>query len=193
MTRRKPRGLRPDEVELWGRVRRTAEPLHPGREKPLAKVMEKPAKPTGPKPWRPPAFEIGEKSGSRSRAEISPSAIASAPRMDSRNFSRLKKGKLMPEARLDLHGMTIAQAHPALISFILNAHAKGLRLVLVITGKGRQREDTGPIPERVGALRHHVPQWLHNAPIGPAVLQVSEAHGRHGGSGAVYVYLKRRR
>jgi DNA-nicking Smr family endonuclease len=112
--------------------------------------------------------------------------------MDAKTHGKMTRGKLQPEARIDLHGMTLAEAHPELIRFILMAHAQGLRLVLVITGKGKRRDDGGPIPQRVGALRHQVPAWLHLAPLGPAVLQVTEAHQRHGGSGAYYVYLRRR-
>ncbi|OZA16644.1 MAG: DNA mismatch repair protein MutS, partial [Rhodobacterales bacterium 17-64-5] len=87
---------------------------------------------------------------------------------------------------------TLPEAHPELIRFILNAQTQGLRLVLVITGKGKRREDHGPIPQRMGALRHQVPQWLRLPPLGQAVLQVTEAHVRHGGGGAYYVYLRRR-
>ncbi|MGL4321553.1 MAG: Smr/MutS family protein, partial [Paracoccaceae bacterium] len=107
-------------------------------------------------------------------------------------FGKMTRGKLAPEARIDLHGMTLSEAHPELISFILNAHSAGLRLVLVITGKGKPKADHGPIPYRTGVLRHQVPQWLRLPPLGPAVLQVSEAHLKHGGSGAFYVYLRRR-
>jgi hypothetical protein len=71
----------------------------------------------------------------------------------------MTRGKLHPEARIDLHGMTLAEAHPELIRFILNAQSQGLRLVLVITGKGKRRDDTGPIPQRVGCA----------APSGPAL------------------------
>ena len=112
--------------------------------------------------------------------------------MDAGTHAKMRRGKLAPEARIDLHGMTLAEAHPELIHFILNAQSAGMRLVLVITGKGKRREDTGPIPQRVGALRHQVPQWLRLPPLGQAVLQVSEAHLKHGGSGAYYVYLRRR-
>ena len=112
--------------------------------------------------------------------------------MDKKAFRRLKRGQSKPEARLDLHGMTADAAHGALTRFILSAHASGKRLVLVITGKGRVSEDAGPIPTRVGVLRHQVPHWLARPPIGPLVLQVTEAHQRHGGSGALYVYLRRK-
>jgi DNA-nicking Smr family endonuclease len=67
-----------------------------------------------------------------------------------------------------------------------------LRLVLVITGKGKPAPDHGPIPTRTGVLRHQVPHWLRMAPLGPAVLQVTESHLKHGGGGAYYVYLRRR-
>jgi len=103
------------------------------------------------------------------------------------------RGKLKPEGRLDLHGMTLAQAHPALTRFILDAYDRDKRLVLVITGKGKDRDEGGPIPIRRGVLRHQVPGWLHAPPLGAVVLDIREAHLRHGGQGAYYVYLKRKR
>jgi len=105
----------------------------------------------------------------------------------------MKRGKLVPEARLDLHGLTLERAHPALVSFILRSQAQGLRLVLVITGKGKERDEGGPMPVRRGVLRHQVPQWLSMPPTHQAVLQVAQAHIGHGGGGAYYVYLRRRR
>ncbi|WP_341349663.1 Smr/MutS family protein [Cognatiyoonia koreensis] len=112
--------------------------------------------------------------------------------MDNKSFGKMKKGKLKPERRIDLHGMTLAQAHPELISFILGSHAAGKRLVLVITGKGRARHDTGPMPAMRGLLRTQVPQWLSLPPLTSVVLQVTPAHIRHGGEGAYYIYLRRR-
>ncbi|WP_341799017.1 Smr/MutS family protein [Rhodovulum adriaticum] len=114
-------------------------------------------------------------------------------RMDRRAYTRLKGGKLKPEARIDLHGMTLAQAHPALTRFILSSQGQGRRLVLVITGKGRSGDDDGPIPERRGVLRRQVPHWLTQAPLSAAVLQTAPAHRRHGGEGALYVYLRKPR
>jgi DNA-nicking Smr family endonuclease len=111
--------------------------------------------------------------------------------MDRRTFTQLKRGKSKPEARIDLHGMTAARAHTALTAFVLRAHAEGRRLVLVITGKG-DAEGGGLYPEARGVLRRQVPHWLELPPLGPIILQVTEAHQRHGGSGAFYVYLRRR-
>lgn len=121
-------------------------------------------------------------------------ALDSAPAMDARAFGRLKRGKLAPEARIDLHGMTADRAHGALRGFIMDAHARGLRLVLVITGKGRGSDDGMPLsPARRGILRNAVPAWLGQPPLNMMVLQIAPAHQRHGGGGAYYVYLRKRR
>ena len=184
--------LRPDEQELWQTVARTAKPLH-GKSVGFHRRIEAAAPPTPlpvPVPTVPlAAFRLGEKS----RAPSLPLSLAAAPlQMDAKAFGKMTRGKLSPEARIDLHGMTLAEAHPELIRFILNAQSSGLRLVLVITGKGKRGLDHGPIPQRIGALRQQVPHWLRLAPIGPTVLQVTEAHLKHGGAGACYVYLRRR-
>ena len=152
-------------------------------------------------PERPPLqpFRVGEAApAARPRDlahDLAPglsAGLAAAPlRMDRKRFVQMSRGKLAPEARIDLHGLTLAEAHPRLTAFILRAHASGARLVLVITGKGRDRDDGGPIPMRPGALRHQLPHWLAQPPLRAIVLQVSEAHLKHGGSGAFYVYLRR--
>jgi DNA-nicking Smr family endonuclease len=192
MTRR-PRKLFPEERELWDRVVGSATPLHP-------KALRDPAQPEAEKPSkhmpRLPEFRIGETAKRpQTRIDLQPSLgerIAShAIRMDRSAHRQMKRGRIAPEARIDLHGMTLGEAHPELIRFILNAQSGGLRLVLVITGKGKHRDDTGPIPARVGALRHQVPHWLTLAPLGQVVLQVATAHLKHGGDGAYYVYLRR--
>jgi len=193
------RRLRPEEQELWQAVARTTTPLHPVTARHPIKNMppaltHKAAAQPAPVFGR---FRIGEKAHLRAIHDILPplaDRLAAAPvRMDAKSFARMARGKLVPESRLDLHGLTLAEAQPELIGFILNAQSAGLRLVLVITGKGRPGTDHGPIPQPHGVLRHQVPQWLHMPPLGPSVLQVAEAHLKHGGSGAYYVYLRRSR
>lgn len=120
--------------------------------------------------------------------------IRQAPvQMDNKSFGKLKRGKMRPEGKIDLHGMTLDRAHPVLTSFVMNAHAQGKRLILVVTGKGKQRDEGGPIPVRHGVLRHQVPHWLSMQPMKSVVLQVAQAHVSHGGGGAYYVYLRRHR
>jgi DNA-nicking Smr family endonuclease len=168
------RGLTPEDKDLWARVARTAVPMHPERPRaadPEARPVPKPVAPRMPVP----AFSIGQMAAQRPAPLPMPSSPA----------QRLAQQPL----RMDLHGMTLAAAHPELIGFILSCHAQGRRLVLVITGKGRG--DHGPLPTRPGALRHQVPHWLHMPPLAQVVQQVTPAHYRHGGEGAYYVYLRR--
>lgn len=198
MSRRKgPRGLRPEEAALWELIAARTQPLHPKRKAPLPDEAATPA-PKKPEPMASLSpFRVGETAGPPAvrhdlARPISAALAAAQVAMDRKAHRKLTRGKLAPEARIDLHGMTLADAHPALLRFVAEAHGRGLRLVLVITGKGRARDDDGPIPTRTGILRHQVPQWLNSGPLRPLVLQVVEAHQRHGGSGAFYVYLRRR-
>lgn len=198
---RKPRDVRPGERELWNRFVEKATRQHP--ERPTIASPEMPAnlkKVAVPDVENPriPQFKLGQKARQKPpRHDLLPSLpsrLAAAPlQMDHKAFGKMKRGKLVPEARVDLHGMTLAQAHPVLVDFIQSSYARQLRLVLVITGKGKQAVDDGPMPSRRGVLKHQLPQWLSMAPISPMILQVSESHGRHGGSGAFYVYLRRQR
>lgn len=192
---RRTRGLSPDERDLWQRVASSARALHP---EPARKV-DKSAPPAPKKSRTPmPDFRLGERAPSVQAThdlvpDVSERLARQAVRMDRRTHQKMTRGSLSPEARIDLHGMTLAEAHPQLIRFVLSAQAQGKRLVLVITGKGKMADDGGPIPARVGVLRHQVPHWLSMAPLGPLVLQISPAHVRHGGHGAYYVYLRKTR
>jgi DNA-nicking Smr family endonuclease len=198
VTRHKPRGLRADEKELWYRVARTARPLHHVSAKAVVEQSAPPKSETKRDAKKFDQFEIGSRSATALPGHnLSPSLgsrMASAPvRMDAKTLARMKRGKSIPEARIDLHGMILADAHAALTAFILRSHAEGKRLVLVITGKGRVADDSDPIPTRTGVIKHQLPHWLASPPLRSHVLQVTEAHQRHGGSGAFYVYLSRRR
>ncbi|MCZ4352092.1 Smr/MutS family protein [Roseovarius aestuarii] len=197
MTKRR---LRQDELDLWRQVARTAKPLTPDQPGPTSTLMPPKkgdsVRKATPEPAPIPAFRLGQKSkGPAPTHDVLPGLTdrmkALPVTMDRKAYGKLKRGKLRPEARIDLHGMTVDRAHGVLSGFILRAHGQGKRLVLVITGKGRRSDDDGPIPVRQGVLRHNVPHWLSIPPLNQAVMQVSEAHGRHGGGGAYYVYLRR--
>ncbi|PTX57873.1 DNA-nicking Smr family endonuclease [Litoreibacter ponti] len=196
MSRRR-RTLKPEEQELWARVTETAIPM-PVRSPKQDTIPAKTAIPEPASPRSIKSFRLGAQAAPKpAKHNLAPSLetqIGKAPvAMDKKAFTRLKQGRLSPEGRIDLHGMTLDQAHPALNRFILDAHAAGKRLVLVITGKGKARDDGGPIPTRLGVLRHQVPQWFQQHPLKPLILQVAEASQKHGGSGAYYVYLRRAR
>ena len=193
---RKPRHLSPEERALWSHVAKQADPLHPERPMPTPEVVPPKATPKV-KPSTIQPFDLGSKVDHRRDHDLLPalteSLRASPVQMDAKAHGKLKRGKLRPEARIDLHGMTVAEAHPALRSFVLSEHAAGSRLVLVITGKGKLKDYEAPMPVRQGVLRHQVPQWLRLPPLNTVVLQITPANIRHGGEGAYYVYLRRRR
>jgi DNA-nicking Smr family endonuclease len=197
MARRKPRGLSAEERELWQKVAEKTTRMHPEAPPEASKQTLFPPKTPRPEPGVP-RFRLGEKAaasppGHNLAPGLSEQIAGQPVAMDRKRYGKMKKGRLAPEARIDLHGMTIAQAHPALTRFILEAVAREARLVLVITGKGKTRPDLGPIPERHGVLRHQVPHWLNTPPLKAHVLQIAEAHVKHGGQGAYYVYLRRAR
>ncbi|PZX18982.1 DNA-nicking Smr family endonuclease [Palleronia aestuarii] len=189
--RREPRGLRPDELELWRQVKRTATPL---REEPASPPPARLApSPVRQNPQRP-AFEIepfrvGERTNSSRGPDPAPSVLPPV-RMDAKAFGRMRRGKLRVEGRIDLHGLRLDEAHPLLLRFVRESQSAGKRLVLVITGKG-QGGGEAPFPATRGVLRRQVPIWLASAPVAALVLQVTEAHRTHGGGGAYYVYLRR--
>jgi DNA-nicking Smr family endonuclease len=127
---------------------------------------------------------------------LPPLSPTNSPGLDRRTGEKLKRGQLPIEAKLDLHGMTQAAARSALDRFIADAYRRGLRAILVITGKGlRAPPETDGFwePQRPGVLRREVPRWL-NEPINrPLVLAFTEAQPEHGGGGAFYLLLRRQR
>jgi DNA-nicking Smr family endonuclease len=104
-----------------------------------------------------------------------------------RERSRLSRGKSEIDARLDLHGMTQSRAHQALHAFLHRAHSDGFSFVLIITGKGTVGDS-----ER-GVLRRQVPHWLSLPEFRPLVIGFEEAAIGHGGTGALYVRIRRAR
>lgn len=195
MTRRK---LTADEIELWRKVARQAERLHPELPQSIHPTTLPKPKPSKSPKARIDAFDLGQTAPAKpARNSLKPSVtegLRAVPvQMDTKVFGRMKRGKLKPEGKLDLHGMRVDTAHPALIRFVLTAQAQGKRLVLVVTGKGKDRDEPGPIPTPRGVLRNQVPHWLSIPPLAQAVLQVTPAHISHGGDGAYYVYLRRTR
>jgi DNA-nicking Smr family endonuclease len=174
MTRR--RQPNPEELALWRRAMTDTAPL--GGE-PAAPAHEQP--PTEPAPG-PPAQTR------RARTAARPHVRALDPQrpidLDRRTWLRLKRGQVVVGQTLDLHGQTQDEAHRRLGLFLADAQARGSRCVLVVTGKGLE---TG------GTLRHMVPRWLNEEPNRARVVAYCPAQARHGGSGALYVLLRRLR
>lgn len=119
--------------------------------------------------------------------------LTRAPGLDSRSAERLKRGQLPIRGVLDLHGMTQAAARSALDHFIADAYAQGRRAVLIITGQGLRGQDFSGRDDRPGVLKSMTPRWLNEAPNRARVLAFTQAQPRHGGAGALYVLIRRRR
>lgn len=183
--RRKPtesagRQVEGEEVRLWHQAMRDVDTLA-GQDDPIADGKA-PAKTAKPAPSRR-AMPVTP-AARKSLPELSHGA---APGVDKRTAMRLKRGQMEVEGRIDLHGLTQDEAHPALTAFIKGAGGSGRRCVLVITGKGGRGDG------EVGVLRAAVPSWLNGAELRPHVLSFSHAAPKDGGIGALYVLLRRRR
>ena len=184
--RRRGRQLTADERALWRKVTRDVSRDQPPPPE-AATPDPQPAAPP-PRPIKRSAAETVtlKPAGPRLPAISLPTPPRPAPSgLDRRTEQKLRKGQRKPDARIDLHGMSAARAHAALKIFIADSQAMGRRCVLVITGKG---SDAAP-----GVLRREAPRWLATPPLSQMIVNVSQAHDRHGGGGALYVYLKRRR
>ena len=180
------RRLHPDERTLWKDVTRLIAPLPKRRNedadeaeppaspplkakaklKPKSPVAVAPLAPAVPRPKPPPPAPLGRKAR-----------------------RRLARGSDAIDGRLDLHGMTQAQAHDALLGFLGASAARGAKLVLVITGKGARGDGLG---ER-GILKRQVPMWLRLPEFREFVVGFEAAGIGHGGEGAMYVRLRRAR
>lgn len=104
---------------------------------------------------------------------------------DERVRRQLRRGEFTPKARLDLHGLTKEEARPALEKFLGDARVAGLRCVLVVTGRGLHSADSIPV------LKQSVQSWLTHGRPARQVLAFCSARRDDGGTGAVYVLLRR--
>jgi DNA-nicking Smr family endonuclease len=177
---RRPQVSRDDEAE-------TAAPAAPTQ-----KQLVLPTTPAEPSRYRPlPSIPTPR-----------PQKVAPPPQtFDKKKARRLADGRTEIEARIDLHGLREAEAHSRLRGFLRQAHANGLRAVLVITGKGRANDDDhayapfdlGAENRSRGVLKRNVPRWLAEPDLAVIVVSYTTAHVRHGGEGAIYVHLRRHR
>jgi DNA-nicking Smr family endonuclease len=103
-----------------------------------------------------------------------------------RILKRLKKGQIPVQDHIDLHGLTRQEAEVEVKDFLLRSHRIGLRCVLVVHGRGLNSPDSFPI------LKENMPLWLNRGPLKRIVLAFATARPYDGGTGAVYVLLRRR-
>jgi DNA-nicking Smr family endonuclease len=194
MTRpRKPRHATEEEIALWRASIREVSPLKARALKLRLRQAAPPVAPATPRPRAlPPEPHLPE-----------PKRPATSPPLadiDPRRARRLATGKLPIEARIDLHGLRQSEAREELIAFLRRAQDRGLKHVKVITGKGASRpgdeRHLQPFSlyddHRRGVLRDQVPRWLSDPACRSLVVGFTEAGRGHGGSGALYVQLRRK-
>lgn len=178
--RRKRGELSREDQRLWAHVTHSAKPL-PGRKK-----LDIPEEPIIPEMNRIENSAIAPPSA----AIRKPPALLPLAGIEKRMIKQVARGALSLDRRIDLHGMRQAEAHQALNAFIHQAHHEGARLVLVITGKGGGVDARG---EERGVLRRLVPHWLADPLMRRLVIGFESAARGHGGDGALYVRIRRRR
>jgi DNA-nicking Smr family endonuclease len=173
--RRRKRALSREEHALWRTVTQSVKPLR-------AQPLMPPEPDAAPPPEAPSAPSL------RPAPAVAPKPKTPPPltSLDRRTKQKVVRGSVAIDARIDLHGLTQERAHLALLRFVRAAHANDARLVLVITGKG------APDGER-GVLRRVVPHWLSLPELRASVLGFETAHVAHGGEGALYVRIRRKR
>jgi len=204
-TGRKPggggRSITADEARLWQHATRSLAPV-----KAKARVVATPAA-SEPMPATTQASQPAAASRKAPAASREPSAVTPAKarsrqpvplaEFDRRKVRRIASGKIEVEARIDLHGSRQRDARARLRSFLLAAHAKGHKTVLVITGKGGEEpaDALGSLmgERQRGVIRRSVPHWLEEPDLRAVVLSYTQASPRHGGAGALYVQLRKAR
>ncbi len=203
--RRRPKGraLSEEELKLWRATVKDAKPLA-ATDLVLKPELSGMAETRGaakvvPKAERTPSsrFEIEMKMPARVPIRTGAPPLTG---LDRRTSQRLARGQVEAEARLDLHGLRQDEAEDALFRFLAHSRAAGLRLVLVITGKGESPFTRHTLhgrhyheaPERSGVLRSALPVWLASPRFRAEAAGFQPAHPKHGGGGAFYIRLRKK-
>lgn len=184
MAGRKGRGLSDEERQLWDGVTRSIAPLKKrATRKPPAEADAAPATPVRASPRK----VLPSQAATRPRVSVAAPPVPPLAPLERKTRKRLARGARDVDARLDLHGYTQDQAHSALLRFLRIAQSKEYSVVLVITGKGVRGDG-----ER-GVLRRAVPQWLSLPDFRELVIGFDSAAIAHGGEGALYVRVRKRK
>jgi DNA-nicking Smr family endonuclease len=193
---RKPRTLGGDELAIWHKVVETVVPLKPKKFPRLEDHIDQ-------APVAAARTTLQVRRTTAASAPVLTPAVPVQPRiagLNRRDTQKLARGNVEIDARLDLHGMSVARARSALLGFIEASRDLGRRNILVITGKGASpftrhtlhSVDVYHAPERQGVLRAELSHWLHEREFARHVVGFQPAHPRHGGGGAFYVRLRRK-
>lgn len=195
---RQGRRLTLEEQAVWAQVVRTVKPLASEPRRSKAETHAADMNGTSPAPAAPPPVGPRKIKG-RVPPPLPPKPpAAKAPvsdrpvNLDGSWEKRISKGRLVPDFSLDLHGSSLDQAYLRLMHGLVQAKAMGARVVLLVTGKPRP-VDAADRGSARGAIRAKVADWLAASEHASDIVAVRGAHRRHGGQGALYLVLKKRR
>ncbi|WP_213979814.1 Smr/MutS family protein [Sphingomonas sp. dw_22] len=184
------RTLAPEEAALWKRVIATVTPLRPAKapppEKPVAAAKAEEQAQSVPAPPKP-AMRLTKPPAAR--IQPLPARREESNTLDGSWDRRLSRGLVSPESAIDLHGHNLASAYDRLDFGLAQAIARGDRVLLLITGKPPRPESERPHAR--GAIRAAVGDWLASSRHADRIAAVRAAHPRHGGTGALYIVLRR--
>lgn len=187
------RKLAPEEAALWKRVIATVRPIAPVKPPPRDKpvVAAKPVAPAAATPPPPPKFAAPRlvKQAPVRVQHVPMRKEAGENTLDGTWDRRLSRGLVSPESSIDLHGYNLTSAYDRLDFGLAQAIARGDRVLLLITGKPPRPESERPHAR--GAIRAAVGDWLASSRHADRIAAVRAAHPRHGGSGALYIVLRR--
>lgn len=181
-----------DGLELWERLKAEVKPLHRKKKQELLRsVPQIEEKNT----YYPPKIELQKRPRAymqiASEAPLKPSIAPLVPgtfsnRLDRKSDMRVKKGKTEYEMKIDFHGMTVQAAYLYFMRTLEQAQRTHKRLILVVTGKGRNAEGGG------GVIRQSFLEWINRPDISRLILTCHPAQAKDGGAGAFYLYLRKR-
>lgn len=189
-----PRGLSAEEATLWRKVAATVTPLHPLPRAEPPKSAPPPPEAPAPQPpaSKPPRGRVPPPLPAPPQPGPPPRPLT-RDGLDAGWDRKLARGAVVPDVTIDLHGMNLDAAHSRLIGGITQALAMGARVILLIAGKPRPHGDHDLRSERRGAIRAQLLDWLAHSSHAGSIAAVRGAAPRHGGSGAVYIVLRKAR
>jgi len=171
--------LSAEERALWARVASTVTPMEGKSADAVEMPVERPSPPGRRKPV------------ARTLPQPKPARLNEPARSDTLDGGwdrRLRKGAVYPDRTIDLHGHTLSTAYGALEHALARAVADDIRVLLVVTGKPPRPDTKGR-----GLIRANIGTWLGGSGYRDRIAAVRNAHPRHGGTGALYVILRRKR
>jgi len=180
----KGRPPNPDEKSLWDRFVDGIRPMS-GKVKDIDHVSKPPK-----------GMRSNNYSPSQPNVHIPRSNCQTQNNLDRKTLSKLQKGKMDIEGKIDLHNKNQDQAYHVLKGFVTRSFAQNKRCLLVVTGKGANTKADDfftSTRDGVGILKTRLPEWVSVPPLNDMVLRCEPAHKSHGGGGAFYLYLKRNR